>query len=125
MQTYVDGLLREYYAYRRRSNRVALGFKSETIESRLYREGGVLIRSTAQPEWRKKDSEAEQTGQALAKLERDLRRVCDVAYGMAGAPESAKIREVGVSRPTYYRRLDQAHQQLMGLINDEVAKYEF
>ena len=72
MHTYVDGLLREYYAYRRRSNRVALGFKSETIESRLYREGGVLIRSTAQPEWRKKDSEAEQTGQALAKLERDL-----------------------------------------------------
>ena len=124
MQTYVDGLLREYYSYRRRANRVSLGFKAETIESRLYREGGVLIRSTAQPEWRKKDFEAEQTGRALARLERDLKRVCDVAYGMAGAPESAKVSEAGVSRRTYYRQLDQAHQHLMGYINDEVAKYE-
>ena len=121
MQTYVDGLLREYYSYRRRANRVALGFKAETIESRLYREGGVLIRSTAQPEWRKKDYEAEQTGQALAKLERDLRRVCDVCYGMQGAPESLKIRAAGVSRSTYFRRLDQAHNHILGLLNDVLA----
>ena len=43
---------------------------------------------------------------------------------MAGAPESAKVSEAGVSRRTYYRQLDQAHQHLMGLINDEAAKYE-
>lgn len=122
MIIYIDQKLCEYYAYRRRANRLALGFKPETIESRLKREGGVLIRSTAQPEWRISDMEAEQTGRALLRLMRELRRACDVCYGMNDAPESAKLRELGVSKTTFYRHLDRAHHQLLGFINDELAR---
>ena len=118
----VDQELKFYYAYKRRANKLKLGYPTETIESRLLREGGVLIRSTAQPEFRKKDREAEQTGRAVAMLERELRRVCDVAYGMYGAPESAKLHALGISQRTYYRRLNSAHNAVLGYLNDVVAE---
>lgn len=119
---YVDQELKFYYAYKRRANHLKLGYPQETIESRLLREGGVLIRSTAQPEFRKRDQEAEQTGRAVARLEKELRRVCDVAYGMVGSPESAKLKELNMCRSTYYFKLGQVHNAVLGYLNDVVAE---
>ena len=122
MIPYIDSLLNRWALWRAGANRGALGAKISSV----YGLGAIGLAVDAAPDPNRfvpvDDVECYETDRAVAALPPELRRVVDEVYIYVAATSDEKMRNCGCgSSATFYRRLHEAHNHVMGSLNDLAA----
>lgn len=108
--TEVEVKLNQWARWARTEHDYGLGFRHETYEKKLMREG-TIIRSTYRPE--PDDPISEETETAIKEMPEHLRKVVEKYYLKSGSVQD-KARDLNMGRVTFHEHLRMAKYWLLG-----------
>lgn len=115
---YIESRLQEWAEWFSRGNLAGIGYPNRSIEYRIYREGGVLIKGTGE-----KPSPVNEAAEEIEKLVKEmamhnqlLASVLRCHYFSQGSLR-IKSKRVGISHTQFKHYVDMAHWWLVGRIS--------
>ncbi len=115
---YIEERLHQWAEWFSRGNLVGIGYPNRSIEHRIWREGGLLIKATGE-----KPSPVNEAAEEIEKLIKEMSMQSEIlaavirCHYFSQGSLRIKSKRVGISHTQFKHYVDMAHWWLVGRIN--------